>query len=31
MAVAGAVLALAGVAFLLVCCLVVGSQDNENE
>nr|DAH41770.1 MAG TPA: hypothetical protein [Caudoviricetes sp.] len=31
MAVAGAMLALAGVAFLLVCCLVVGSQGNEDE
>ena len=29
MVVAGAVLA--GVVFLLVCCLVVGSQGNENE
>lgn len=31
MVVAGVVLALAGVAFLLVCCLVAGSQGNENE
>lgn len=31
MVVAGVVLTLAGVVFLLVCCLVVGSQDNENE
>ena len=31
MAVAGVVLALAGAVFLLVCCLVVGSRDNENE
>lgn len=31
MVVAGVVLALAGVVFLLVCCLVVGSQGNENE
>lgn len=31
MAVAGAVLALVGVAFLLACCLMVGSRDNENE
>ncbi len=29
MVVAGAVLA--GVAFLLVCCLIAGSRDNENE
>lgn len=31
MAVAGVVLALAGVVFLLVCCLVAGSRGNENE
>lgn len=31
MVVAGAALALVGVVFLLVCCLVVGSQGNENE
>lgn len=31
MAVAGVVLALVGVAFLLACCLMVGSRDNENE
>ena len=31
MAVAGVVLALAGVVFLLACCLVVGSQGNEDE
>ena len=31
MAVAGAMLALAGVAFLLVCCLVAGSQEDKDE
>ena len=31
MAVAGVVLALAGAVFLLVCCLVAGSQGNEDE
>lgn len=31
MAVAGAVLALAGVVFLLVCCLVAGSREDRDE
>nr|DAG44971.1 MAG TPA: TMEM119 family [Caudoviricetes sp.] len=31
MVVAGAVLALAGVAFLLVCCLVAGSRKDKDE
>lgn len=31
MAVAGAVLVLAGVVFLLVCCLVVGSQEDRDK
>lgn len=30
MAVAGAVLALAGVVFLLVCCLKVGSREDRD-
>lgn len=31
MVVAGVVLALAGVVFLLLCCLVVGSRGDEDE
>lgn len=31
MAVAGVVLALAGVVFLLVCCLKVGSREDQDE
>lgn len=31
MAVAGAVLTLAGVVFLLVCCLVAGSREDRDE
>ena len=31
MVVAGVVLALAGVAFLLVCCLVAGNRDDKDE